>query len=122
MWILGAHTASDYFLQPKDAAKKKSIDLKVFLQHILIYTVAMSILVGTPLIIILGWTEASVMAVLLWLLITGCAHLLVDIFTKHVYMHYFLLRQNKNLINAIGVDQYAHQVFLILAFMFVFLL
>ena len=117
--IFGIHYVADFILQKNEDAKLKSTSFKHLLNHVFdyyTYFVLMMLGVWYAFSIHVSWET------IVWFsLSVSFLHLITDYFTSKASKYYFTINHNKLFWGTIGVDQYLHQIqILLLTYYFIF--
>lgn len=106
------HAFGDFFLQGNKLSRLKALKMNYLIEHVGIYTGLFIIL--SPLI--LGLT---ILQGLLFSLLNGSFHFVIDYFTGKYKLKYFDTNESKY-ITTIGIDHTLHIVILIGSYMYLF--
>jgi hypothetical protein len=106
------HGIGDFVLQGERLSKAKATFIGSLLSHVGIYTVFF--MVFSPLV--LGLT---IIQGLVFSLINGSAHLLIDYFTSKFKKKYWKINETKYF-TAIGIDHTLHIIILIFTYLYLF--
>ena len=105
--ILIAHYIGDFLLQTGSMANNKSHNLYWLLTHGFVYSLSM-------LIILLIFTPYNFGLLVLYVLINGIVHLIVDRFSSSMTTKYFRQNRLRNMFDTVGADQLIHSIVLLL--------
>ena len=110
--IILIHVIADFFLQGSKLSKLKALKLPYLFEHVGIYTLMFLIL--SP--ILLGMT---IVEGIIFSLLNGVLHLIIDYFTGRFKTKYFEEDEAKYL-TTIGVDHTLHLLILISSYIYLF--
>ncbi|NDP22785.1 MAG: DUF3307 domain-containing protein [Paludibacter sp.] len=110
--ILLIHVIGDYFFQGSKMSKLKASKFLYLFEHVAIYTLFFIVL--SP--ILLGLT---ILEGLIFSLINGVLHLIIDFFIGKYKAKYYLTNESKY-IETIGLDHTLHIMILIATYIYIF--
>ena len=106
------HAVGDFFLQGKNLSKLKALKLPYLFEHVGIYTLLFLIL--SPLLLGLTIIQGVIFS-----LINGVLHLVVDFFTGKFKAKYFETNESKYLAT-VGADHTIHLLILLSTYIYLF--
>lgn len=106
------HAVGDFFLQGSKLSKLKALKLPYLFEHVGIYTGLFIIL--SPIILGLTFMQGIVFS-----LLNGSLHLVIDYFTGKYKLKYHDVNESKYL-TAIGIDHSLHLIILIVSYMILY--
>lgn len=106
--VLVSHWISDFVLQSHWMATNKSKNMDALLSHVAVYYVSMVVCTGTSFYLIFG-SEGQLWGMLmLWWLLNGVAHLVVDYVTSRITSRLWSKGDYHNFFVVVGFDQLLH--------------
>lgn len=111
--ILISHYISDYILQPRIMATKKSKNIYWLISHIIVYTVFLFLFTYIGLYIL---TPISPFPILLFALFNGLLHFITDFITSKLSAKFYKNKKEKMFYNILGLDQLIHILTLFITF------
>lgn len=114
--LLATHWVSDFLLQSREVAEKKSSSLKVLFTHVSIYTAGIFFIYGYYALSMGDMNLIRIMPLLAG--ITFISHFITDYFTSKWTSKLYQKGDVKGFFSVIGFDQFLHQAQLILTLTF----
>lgn len=111
--ILISHYISDYILQPRIMATKKSKNIYWLISHIIVYTCFLFLFIYVGLFIL---TPISPFPFLLFVLFNGLLHFITDFITSKLSAKFYKNKKEKMFYNILGLDQLIHILTLFITF------
>ena len=104
IYVFFCHWVADFLFQSRKIAERKSKDLNALVEHCIIYTCVMVIL-----LVAIDLEMASKIAI-----VNGGAHLIIDGITSKITTYYYTNNKIHAFFSTIGFDQFLHTCVLIL--------
>ena len=111
--ILLAHFAADFFMQTDNMAKNKSTSIRWLSQHVLVYMLTITVLMG------FFYTTVPYLFIS-FVLINGAAHWCVDFVTSKITKKLHEAGKIHEFFVVIGFDQFLHYVILFVSYAKIF--